>query len=264
MLAVEIAADEIRFGKSVTIGFEHNLRVVGGGQGGSLPSGLGTLPVYRVDDYADRVPAAWRGRGGAFVPMYQCEAMWISFSGRWWKPNAVKVGLGEINAVTGSPWADALCTNPQDYVVVPDQPSLDGLRDRQGSLVQFVAPPGGIHDLDGVFAGGGLGCIQFLVIEPKAGRFPDAQPPKRYPLVSRDDWFGAPGLAGDQEGAACAVHRDMYGIETWDTAHFTRAYVHIVNTATFRAITGDDPPPTPITRQLYTQFGLPWLAAYDE
>ena len=32
----------------------------------------------------------------------------------------------------------------------------------------------------------------------------------------------------------------------------------------YRELTNLKPPPTPITAQLYTQYGLPWFALYDE
>ena len=64
---------------------------------------LGRFPVRRVADYADRVPAKWREHGGVLLPMYQREAMWLSFSGAHWRPNAVKVAIGKVNAISGEP-----------------------------------------------------------------------------------------------------------------------------------------------------------------
>lgn len=46
--------------------------------------------------------------------MYQREAMWIAFDGAFWKPNAVKVGVGGINAVSGKPLDTMLRAKPQD------------------------------------------------------------------------------------------------------------------------------------------------------
>ena len=39
--------------------------------------------------------------GGVFIPMYQREALWISFSAASWKPNAVTVSVGGVNAISG-------------------------------------------------------------------------------------------------------------------------------------------------------------------
>jgi hypothetical protein len=32
-----------------------------------------------VDDYADPVPKQWKKHGGAFMLMYQREALWLNF-----------------------------------------------------------------------------------------------------------------------------------------------------------------------------------------
>ena len=54
---------------------------------------------------------------------------------------AVKVAAGKVNAVTGEPWSDGLTERPQDYLVVPDQPWLDGFCVEKGLVRQFVATP---------------------------------------------------------------------------------------------------------------------------
>src|SRR5262249_20448729 len=89
----------------------------------------------------------WRERGGVMFPMFQSEAMWISFScgqdpdrGVGY-PFALKVATGKINAVTGQAWANGLNRRPQDYVVAPRQPWLDGYCVQKGVIRQFVAMP---------------------------------------------------------------------------------------------------------------------------
>ena len=55
----------------------------------------------------ERVPAGWIEHGGVMMPMYQAEAIWISFSGggcRRGYPFAIKIATGKINAVSGKPW----------------------------------------------------------------------------------------------------------------------------------------------------------------
>ena len=47
------------------------------------------------------MPAAWREHGGVFLPMYQREAMWLNFRGAHWRPNAIKVAVGKVNALSG-------------------------------------------------------------------------------------------------------------------------------------------------------------------
>ena len=71
--------------------------------------------------------------------MYQAEALWISFQASY--PMAVKVAAGKINALTGYEWKNEISRSPQDYLVVPDQPWLDGFCVQQGMVRQFVAMP---------------------------------------------------------------------------------------------------------------------------
>ncbi len=75
-----------------------------------------------------------------FLPIYQREAMWLAF-GSGWPPVALKVGVGEVNAVSGGSWEQPLSGQEQDYVVCPDQPWLDGSNSGDGTVRQFVAMP---------------------------------------------------------------------------------------------------------------------------
>ena len=74
-----------------------------------------------------------------FLPIAQSEAMWLSFSGSY--PMALRIASEKIDAVTGEPWSDGLTAEPQNYVVVPEQPWLDGFCVAKGAIRQFVAMP---------------------------------------------------------------------------------------------------------------------------
>nr|WP_213394460.1 hypothetical protein [Yoonia sp.] len=56
-------------------------------------------------------------------------------------PVALKIGAGKINAVSGEKWGDGLSKDPQNYVVLPNQPWLDGFNVEKGKVRQFVAMP---------------------------------------------------------------------------------------------------------------------------
>ncbi len=92
-----------------------------------------------MDDFADKLPDTWQTHGGVFIPMYQSEALWISFSGGY--PCAVKIAAGKINAVSGKSWSNDLSDKPQDYAVIPDLPWLDGFNVSEDFIRQFVAMP---------------------------------------------------------------------------------------------------------------------------
>ncbi|MFJ6571793.1 hypothetical protein ACIQNU_30755 [Streptomyces sp. NPDC091292] len=108
-----------------------------------LPPGLGEFPVRRVEDYPDTVPAEWRARGGVMLPVFLREAMWLSFGGTT-EPSALQVGVGKVCAVSGEPWTGTLARKPQNYVVLPRQPWLDGINSGKGTVRQFVAVPLGL------------------------------------------------------------------------------------------------------------------------
>lgn len=269
MLELQATRDELHFGRSVTIRFMRTLRIPDDGREYPLPPGLGAFPIYRVDDYADTVPAAWRERGGVFIPMYQREALWIDFTGRHWKPNAVKIGAGMINAISGEAWTDGLSARPQDYVVVPDQPWLDGIKAGEGFIRQFVAMPLGMgRTIEAQLTGKEeFGGIQLMVFEPKPGRFPDEPPPVVFREPSCDFCYApAPCDMGLGAGGRMRqkIYPDIYGLDTWDLGNFGRVYVHLANSAMFREITGTEPPPTPVSTASYLQAGLPWFDLLDE
>ena len=144
MLDVRAETDHICIGKHFAVSFQRTLRIPDDGNTYPLPPGLGEFPICRVEEFEDRVPDSWKLHGGVFIPMYQREALWLSFRGAHWRPNAVKVAIGKINAVTGKPWDQTLHAAPQDYLVCPDQPWLDGINAGEGYIRQFVALPLGM------------------------------------------------------------------------------------------------------------------------
>jgi hypothetical protein len=282
-MSFSLKNDTLTLGDGLSISFLRTLRIPDDGKTYPLPPGLGRFPVRRVDDYPDRVPGEWREHGGVFLPMYQREAMWISFAGRPWKPCAVKVGVGKVCALTGQRWSESLSSEPQNYLVTPPQPWLDGIAVRKGVIRQFVAMPLGLgYTVEGQITGEeSVGGLQLKVFEPKPGRFPD----KPSPSFLRST-FGAMGCpasapmacamprARAPEGAAMglaaggrmkqSVYADRHGIATWDPSATRRVFVHIVNSATWREITGEETPPSPVTARDYAAHGLPWFELYDE
>ncbi|KAF8838426.1 hypothetical protein BDN67DRAFT_1013094 [Paxillus ammoniavirescens] len=105
----------------------------------NLPPSLGLFPLEPVMKFGNRVPEAMRKKGGFIMPMFEREAMWISFRGRPGNRPAVKVSVGGVNAITGV--ANDSPTPPnskQDYVVAGRQRWLDGIMTASGVVRQFV------------------------------------------------------------------------------------------------------------------------------
>ncbi|MCI0491212.1 MAG: hypothetical protein L0229_31870 [Blastocatellia bacterium] len=273
MLKITARNNSLHFGDGLSLDFQRTLRIPDDGGAYPLPPGLGAFPVCKVADYKERVPPDWVEHGGVFIPMYQREALWINFRSRQWKPNAVKVAVGKVNAVSGKPWNQKLLRETEDYLVCPPQPWLDGINAGEGFIRQFVAMPLGMgYTVEAQVTGEErFGGIQMIVYEPKPGRFPD-QPP---PVVTGALWVaeatvGMAAPASAEMGIAAGgkmkqhIYPDPHGLDTWDQENYSRVYVHIVNSMAFREITGLEPPPTPVTAKMYTEYGLPWFDLYDE
>lgn len=270
MLNVTIDKEMIRIGERFAVTFQRTLRIPDDGRAYPLPPGLGRFPVLKVEDYLDLLPPLWREHGGAFIPMYQREALWLGFHAAPWKPNAVKIAAGRVNAISGEPDSNALHADRQDYIVCPEQPWLDGVHTGHGLIRQFVAMPLGLgYTIEASMTGAEtFGGIQITVYEPKPGRFPEKPPvrPDTGPIRSAMPKPGGIASMGLGAGGEMKqkIYPDPYGIETWDQDNYGRIFIHIINSAEFFAITGFDPPPTPIDAKTYTEYGLPWFDLYDE
>jgi hypothetical protein len=271
MLPISTSDDAIRIGRHFSVSFQRTLRLPEDGKTYPLPPGLGRFPIRKVEDYADRVPESWRTHGGVFIPMYQREALWLAFEGADWRPNAVKIGVGMINALSGRTWDQSLSRGRQDYVVVPDQPWLDGINAGKGVIRQFVAMPLGMgYTVEGQITGREeAGGLQIIVYDPKPGRFPDEEPRRGF---NERNYLCccSPASVESEMGLSAGgkmkqkIYPDSYGIDSWDPQSFGRVYIHIVNSMAYREITGSEPPPTPVTAREYARFGLPWFDLYDQ
>jgi hypothetical protein len=257
------------------IGFQRTLRIPDDDREYFLPPGLGRFPLRHVDDHSQSVPRRWLDHGGVMLPMYQSEAMWLNFEAAHVEghatdyPFAIKLAAGKVNAVTGEGWSADLQPDPQDYVVAPEQPWLDGFCVEKGIVRQFVAMPLGSgysaeEQITGEAEHGGL---QIMVFPMKREAFDRRFPRRRVrhrsvehmACMAAPDMALAPGGKMRQE-----IYDDPYGIYDWETHHFSRCFVHIANSLVWRAITGQNPPTTPPTAKEYTRAGLPWFDYYDD
>lgn len=268
---IEVAHDELVFrfpdvhaDATLSISFQRTLRIPDDGRDYPLPPGLGAFPLRHVDDYGARLPEAWKARGGVMLPMYQSEALWLDFRGGY--PFAVKVATGRINAVTGDEWADGIHRDPQDYLVLPDQPWLDGYCVEKGMIRQFVAMPLGRgytaeEQITGAAKHGGM-QIAIYPMKAEAYRqlhaFDGPASEMIYTVHEQSAPMGlAPGGRMKQE-----IYDDPHAFDVWDTRESGHCFVHIANSLAWRAVTGEEPPTTPLTAREYSEFGMPWFDYY--
>lgn len=265
MAGVRIKGEQLVFNSGFALRLERTLRVPNDGRTYPLPPSLGAFPIYRTVNYETTRQAA--GRGTFFVPLYQWEAMWISFDAEDWRPKAVQVAVGGVNVLTGERFPSKLKAKPQNYLVCPTQPWLDGIRTEAGTVRQFVAAPLGQgltleEQVTGEAVKGGL---QVRVISAKEGIFPTRRPMgfSSAALYSESLFAGDMGFGG---GGAIEqkVYPDPHGLRVWDPESSQDVSIVIVNSTEFRVITGHAPPRSPITADQYDRYGLPWFELYDE
>ncbi|OXY92712.1 hypothetical protein [Streptomyces diastatochromogenes] len=299
---VRIDGNTLRLPGGVAVRFIRTLRLPETGTH-PLPPGLGEFPIRRVSDHADRVPEEWRARGGVMLPVYLREAMWLSFAGTT-EPAALQVGVGKVCAVSGKSWRDRLSRDPQNYVVLPRQPWLDGINSGKGTVRQFVAVPLGLGaTVEGQVTGeevwGGVQLQSFPLREDVLAdwrrRERERERERRMRSAGAVGGFGAPmamaapapggpplpppsapAVPGGPPRRAAAmglgvggsmrqeVYEDDRPLTDWSGDPSGRVFVHLVTPPEWRRITGEAPPPSPVDRAAYTSAGLPWFDYYDE
>lgn len=275
MLEPRTDGETIWLGSRFSFTLQRTLRIPDDERDYPLPPGLGSFPVYHVTDYSDRLPEDWVRHGGVFIPMYQREAMWISFNGLHSRPHAVKVAVGKVNAVSGKKWNQSLEKGEDDYLVCPPQVWLDGINAGEGFIRQFVAMPlGSGYTVEGQVTGEErYGGLQVIAYAPKPGLFRERKPDR---LIESEFGLGdfeircdaAPLTLFQTMGLGAGgrmrqeIFPDPHGIETWDEENHGRVFIHILNSEMFREVTGEAPPPTPISAKTYTECGLPWFELY--
>ncbi len=259
------------------ISFQRTLRIPDDGMDYPLPPGMGNFPLHHIEDYSEKLPSKWAQHGGVFMPMYQSEALWLSFdSGYHNYPIALQIAAGKINAVNGEPWQEDMQFEPQGYVVTNQQPWLDGFCIEKGRIRQFVAAPLG----DGVTVEEQItGEAEFGGIQIKA--WPLNPNVYEEMLRNRETYPGDDGLdmvmcclSEDSApmdmglGMGGSMKQDIYDDEfrpqDWDTSASSRCYVHLLNSMSYAQVTGHLPPHRPYEAADYAAAGLPWFDYYSD
>ena len=271
--AVWVVDDDQLLIDGISARFIRTLRVSEDGLN-ALPPGFEQFPLRVVDVDDPRLPGYMRERGGVMLPIYPHEAMWLSFIAAL--PAALQVGAGGRCAVTGGELTDDLSRDPQNYVVLPTQPWLDGFKTADGEVRQFVAVALGSgltveRQLTGSESVGGL-QLQVRRLTPEALERHQASRP-RFDVdafsMATDDFMvdvrllcestsepmglGAGGRI-DQE-----IYKDTFEAGDWETVPLGKVWVHLVSAADWQRFTGEPAPASPISVEDYVEAGLPWF-----
>lgn len=243
--------DRVPLDDCCSVTLHRTLRIPDDGGAYPLPPSLGAMSVFPSQD-----------DGRYIVPMHRSEAVWLDFSAPYWRPYALKVGIGGIDAISGERFEAATLTAvPQDYVVIPDQPWLDGINAGDGFIRQFVAVPLGEAltveaQLTGAEEDGGLTLTLFA---PRPGRFPD-EPPAANVEFEGDAVMACESPMGLGAGGRMRqeVYADEYGLEAWEATPAATARIDLVDALAFEKLTGIVSPP-PADAATYTAYGMPWF-----
>lgn len=259
---------------SVAIAFQRTLRIPDDGKSYPLPPGLGPFPIRHVDDFA-AIPQPWKKTGGVMLPMHRAEAMWLYFDAKY--PMAMMIAAGKVCAVSGRPWSAQLAAAPQNYVVLPEQPWLDGFRVSENTVRQFVAVPLGKgltveQQLTGEETWGGV-QLQVYPMRTELAWHREVEPALQrewrrllHPAVEERMLMrccaAAPAArVGLGAGGKIVqkITRDPHGLQAWEPAHSSRCFVRLCLAEDWQRLTGSPPPHPPTTARNYAWAGLPWF-----
>jgi len=273
----------------VAIKFRRTFRIPNDGGIYPLPPGFEQFPVRRIPALAAQIPPTWRESGDIAIPLRQAEALWIDFYDGFSPPAAVKVGTGLVNAINGQAWTDGLPATPQGYVVLPEQPWLDGYCVEPGIIRQFVAASlGSRNTAEEQLEGTSHGGLQFEVFSIKPSVYlqkivrPE-MPETIEQLVDAAIWemiFShhrarrakecCPVVPGPGMGMAAGgameqeIYEDQWGADAWDLERPARFWVHLCDAHLWRDLTGEAPPGKPMSAVDYAAEGLPWYDYYND
>jgi len=239
----------------LTVTLHRTFRIPDDGQKYPLPPSCGFFPVRHVDDFKDKVPQKWVGRGGVMVPLYQSEAMWLAFDPQYSNLHmhhyafAIKVATGKVSAITGKKWSKKL--KDGDYMVSPGQPWLDGYVVEDGTIRQFVAAPLGLgvtveEQITGKAEFGGL-QIEVVPMDPEKfeKRFPKRPPAPQFGggilrsrRVSSGAMKGSPSASGGGKfpfGGIPGVYTSTLSNESKGTQNYSCDSIKVLSADEARA-----------------------------
>jgi hypothetical protein len=262
---------------SLIVSAHRTVRVPEGRTPAALPPSLGRMDLYPVSEYRQNCPASWEDEA-VFVVLHETEALWLSFRTTD-GPVAILCGAGGVNALTGTPLGLAL--EDGNYMVAPPQPWIDGWKDTDGTVYQFVGTE--YKAGDGLTVGeqilgaesksGGIGLAVFDPID--RAKLKGVGVPSHGPVAMDGSYYG--GVEGQwiptSSVLRCAsveskplmtemgvgkggkitqkIYPDPHGIEVWKSEPTAVRAIYLVGALAFAAITGKVAPPSPISSEEY-------------
>jgi hypothetical protein len=240
-----------------------------------LPPSLGFFDIYQVSDYRITCPKSWE-KNSYFIALHEKEAMWLSFETS--NPTALIVSAGGINALTGKEDLNKL--EEGNYLVTPPQPWLDGWKNTDGSVYQFVTTK--------YEKGEGFSVAEQLIGEKSVHgglliTIFEAKNPQELEIYCKPDEtvygfelcsfasslrcckmtdFECEELGVGKGGKITQkIYPDPYGLKVWKTIPTAHASIYLINSSQFSEITGLPMPGLP---KSFEDYIGKWYGLKDE
>lgn len=267
---------------SLTIKFERTMRLPDDGCTYALPTGLGQVPLRSVDDFPDTAPASWIKNGGVVLPLDRSEALWVWFSSRY--RFAIKIKIGEVDALSGTTWSPGLQRQPQNYLVAPAAPWEDNSEvvrraialhpdtsaasttagEHKNAVQLEITPirPQSVYRDENAFLLPPTieEFFMRIIFAPTIVRqFEEID--RRYARREAQDALdesAEPALATARQ----KVTSDPYQLEEWDQAKTVRCILHVCGKQAWRRVTRTNPPYPALTATEYLNARIPWVHEY--
>lgn len=241
-LAVKLKAGRIWVGEQFSVSFQRKQRV---DESSTPVPSWGALPIKSLHDYADHVPDIPDIQNAFLIPVGDNEAVWLGFQGAYFKPNAVKVGFGDRDAIACGEWDDILRSNPQNYLVCPAQLSLETMCVDEVTRLQITP----------LSADWIANRIRLIVYEPLEDHVASERSDRVHHQANV--LHSIEPDAGIKQKITGEIHPDPYGTDTWDSETTGCFQVFMASHEQYTQITGCQPPPAPSPSDVYSGYLLP-------
>jgi hypothetical protein len=237
------------------VGIQQTLRVPDTGGPYPLPPGLGRIPVRRSQELGLKDEAAGSSPDLFVIGLYPSEAIWLQFHAPSTTQRAVKIGVGDRNAITGGRWDLELHADPQDYIVCPYQAWLDGFHTSPEVVRQFVAVPlGDGATVEEQLTGSASGIVTLACYRPSR---PLSGPANRAKAATRRLGLGGGGEIRQR------IYPDPYGRAAWEDAPAAAIQLRLMDAREWSRLSGEPLRRPTIDTSTYLRYGLPWFEVYD-
>jgi hypothetical protein len=255
----------------LTVKFQHPPRPPDNAKIYVFSAGLEELPLCPATDFPGTLPASWLKQTAFLMPMNPSDAFLIRFTANY--PFALKVTVGNLDALTREASLFGLQKEPRNYLVVSGESTANGITERS-----FVLPlDAGCAVNEQFFADQKIGRIDLQICPLRVESYFSEEVAHSIPRTLREffAWFvyGPSNHAKwaemmraeerqrtecstDESGAILLGRKfedefdpqlieeltDLREVADWDQTQSNCCSIHVCNSSVWHQITGTNPP----------------------